>query len=78
MKNPRCVICDEEIKNPKIGILYCDNKKCRDEYDKNMQELFEFNMQNKSCVEDTLEKHLEKLEQSIKTLPKPRCMAKID
>lgn len=36
-----CIICEEEITNPKIGILYCPKNSCKAEFEANMKELEE-------------------------------------
>lgn len=42
MEKSQCIICDEDIESPKVGVLYCDEKSCRVKYEKNMAELAEF------------------------------------
>ena len=39
MLDIKCVICQKTIRMPKVGILYCEQKRCRDEYNANMFEL---------------------------------------
>lgn len=40
MEKPRCIICDNIIEKPKVGVLHCSKKKCVDEFNKNMIELW--------------------------------------
>lgn len=41
MEKPICIICEEEISNPKIGILHCKKDNCKKEFESNMKELEE-------------------------------------
>lgn len=41
MVKTTCIICEEEIINPKIGILHCEKAECRKQFEDNMKELEE-------------------------------------
>lgn len=36
----KCIICNKEIEKPRVDQLCCDNKKCRDEFNSNMTDLW--------------------------------------
>ena len=36
----KCIMCGDTIEKPKVGQPYCDKKKCKDEFNKNMTELW--------------------------------------
>ena len=45
-----CIICKEEISHPRIDQLCCERSKCRDEFNKNMIELWK--IENPDQVRD--------------------------
>ena len=36
----KCIICEEEIKNPRVDQLCCDKQSCKDEFNSNMTDLW--------------------------------------
>lgn len=54
MIKTKCIICDEEIKKPKVGQLCCDKKECKDEFNYNQIELWK--MENPDKVKEMNER----------------------
>jgi len=47
----KCIICEEEIKRPRVDQLCCNKKKCKEEFNSNMVELWK--LENPDKVRDT-------------------------
>lgn len=61
----KCIICSEEISNPRVDQLCCEKKKCRDKFDSNMIELWKID--NPDRV-----KEMNKKSYSLRKIQKPK------
>lgn len=63
----KCIVCGDEIISPRVDQLCCDKKKCKDNFNSNMIELWK--VQNPERVKDMNQKAYSKRKENS-TKPK--------